>query len=337
MKRASSSSLSALSLILFFLTTSAKAEPPPPAVADETNTETEAEALRVRALEAGSRGKTLFLQGQYEAAYDAFRQADELVHTPQIVLFMARCQDKRGKLLEARALYERTLSEPLPETPSPSLLRARQSAAEELGRLRLRIPTLAVDVRGPPASEVTLFIDNDVFPLDEPRELDPGKHDIEALAQSGARTTREVELPEGRSVSIVLRLGLFAQSAVSRPDSVIPMQPLPYFTLAAVSAFSVGALGLVVGTTAGGIAIAQKNIVEHQCINSYCSDKGILAVNRANAAAIWSDIGFVVAALSVSTGGFLLWYDHAGRKKPAIGASVSISHAGIGASLGGIF
>lgn len=345
MKRATTGALAALlSTFVSAAPAMGQTEAPPQSAearAAEEAAMAEAEARRTRALEAGRSAMALYRARQYEDAYGSFREADELFHTPQLVLYMARCQDKRGKLLEARALYERMLADPLPEAPSDSLSRARQSAMSELGPIRLRIPTLSVEVRGPQPSEVTLFVDGEVFPLAEPRELDPGTHDVEALSRSGARTSREVVLPEGRSIAIVLRLGLFAANAALRPSAEPspgpPFGPPVGFVVGAASAFSLGAAGLVVGAVAGGLAIGQKNIVEQQCVGSACSEKGITAANRAAFDATWSNIGFSVAALGALSGVTLVLVAPSSSPKRALGASLSLSTSELGASLRGVF
>jgi hypothetical protein len=345
MKHAKTGALAAFFLLTLVaaLPASGQTETPPPQSSDARSAEeeaaAEAEAHRGRALEAGRSAMTLYRAGRYEEAYGSFREANELFHTPQLVLYMARCQDKRGKLLEARALYERMLAEPLPEAPSDSLVRARQSAMSELAPLRLRIPTLSVDVRGPQPSEVTLFVDGEVFPLTEPRELDPGAHDVEAISRSGARTSREVALPEGRSIAIVLRLGLFAANAALRPAA----EPLPAaqsgppvgFVVGAASAFSLSATGLVVGAVTGGLAVGQKNIVEAQCIHAACSDEGMAAANRAASFATWSDAGFAVAAIGATAGVTLVLLAPAPKRAQRV--SLSVSAGELGASVRGVF
>jgi len=293
-------------------------------------------STRARAAEKGRRAMTSYRAGQYEEAYAFFRDANEVFHTPQLVLYMARCQDKRGKLLEARALYERVLSEPLPEAPSDSLVRARQAATAELGPVRLRIPTLAVDVRGPAPSEVTLFVDGEVWPLDEPREIDPGPHEVEALSRSGARTNRSVELPEGRSISIVLRLGLFAKSAPARTEFVAPDDKIPTWRAGLISVgFTVGLVNLAVGATAGAFALQAKDVVEAQCISNKCSRQGLDAADRARSLANWSNASFALAAVGVAAG--VVGIVFPAEKKQALRAGLGVVGPGVGIFAGGAF
>ncbi|MDI1445680.1 hypothetical protein [Polyangium sp. 6x1] len=332
----------ALTAALLFPFASQADEPPqaeattPPRA--EPSEEEQREEKRAVALEKGRRAMQLFRAAQYAEAYPLFRDADEQFHTPQLVLYMARCQDKRGKLLEARALYERTLAEPLPETPSESLLRARQAATAEVGPVRLRIPTLAVDVRGPPPAEVTLFVDGELWPMGEPRELDPGKHDVEALARSGARTAREVELPEGRSVSIVLRLGLFAKG-VDRTIEPAPAPPTkPTWSLVAASGFfSIGALALVTGVVTGGLTLDRREVLETECVQERCTPAGFAAYEQTKTYASVSNLGFGVTAIAAAAGASVLLFAPNATPAAARGARVELDVRGGFMAVRGVF
>jgi len=294
-------SAAVFSMLLLVARAARADEPPKP---EPSPSQAEDEQTKRLASEKGRLGMSLYRAEDYEGAYSSFRDANELFHTPQLVLYMARCQEKRRKLLEARALYERVLSEPLPEAPSESLLRARQAAMTELGPMRLRIPTLAIDVRGPPPTEVTVFVDGEVWPLGEPLEIDPGGHEIEAIAQSGARTSRTMELPEGRSVSTVLRLGLFAKNPVLPNDFfAAPVEPFPQWRLGlAGGGFTLGVVGLGLGITAGIVAVKQKAIVDELCFLKECSKEGFEAAQRAWTFATLCDVSLALAAVGTATG-----------------------------------
>lgn len=297
------------------------AAPLPPGLSPDE----EREAQRAVALEKGRSAMQAYRAGQYGEAYPLFRDADEKFHTPQLVLYMARCQDKRGKLIEARALYERVLAETLPETPSESLLRARQAATAELGPVRLRIPTLAIEVRGPPPAEVTLFVDGEVWPMSEPRELDPGPHDVEALSRSGARTSRDVELPEGRSVSIVLRLGLFAKGVERTLEPASPEPSRPTWSIVAASGlFSMGALALVTGVVAGGLTLDRRAALESACIQQRCTPEGFEAYEQAKTYASLANLGFGAATAFAAAGVTVLLVSPSAARNGKRGAGIEL-------------
>ena len=84
-------------LTLPSLPAAAKGKSPPP-----TPKQVQAQA-HVRAEE----GLRLYEARQWQEAFDKLRQAEDLQHAPARVLFMARCQYKLGKLLDARPLEQR--------------------------------------------------------------------------------------------------------------------------------------------------------------------------------------------------------------------------------------
>src|SRR5262245_57250975 len=112
------------------------AKPPAPAEAQD------------KAREKAKEGLKLFEAGRFEEAYSTFRDADALYHAPSIAIFLARCQRKLGKLIEARATYEAILAEDLPKDTSQAFVKAHVDAGKELAELKPRIPWLRVEVTG---------------------------------------------------------------------------------------------------------------------------------------------------------------------------------------------
>ncbi|WP_437672453.1 tetratricopeptide repeat protein [Sorangium sp. So ce131] len=84
----------------------------------------------------GHEGLKLYGADRWQEALEAFQEADRIYHAPTLVLYMARCQRKLGKLEEAQALYEQVLGEPLPDDPPPAFLEARKDAEVELAAVR---------------------------------------------------------------------------------------------------------------------------------------------------------------------------------------------------------
>jgi hypothetical protein len=277
------------------------ADPPQEPAAPEPQTSNEAKTDEARkvAREKGTTALQLFRMGRYEEAYALFREADDLFHTLPLVLYMARCQDKRGQLLEARALYERVFREPAITAEPEPIVKARQAAMAEVGPLKLRIPTLAIDVRGPPPDQITLFVDGAVWPVGEPRELDPGSHEVEAITRSGARTGRTLDVPEGRTMSILLRLGLFAPA--SRTTTLeVPSDPQRR-PAAAAAAFGVGASALGIGAVTGFVVLGRSGILRQRC-EAGCSPLARAELNETRALGHVSTASFVLGGAGLLAG-----------------------------------
>ncbi|MGK4002438.1 tetratricopeptide repeat protein [Sorangium sp. So ce1036] len=117
------------------------AEPP------DRATESAQELARAKAHE----GLKLYGADRWQEAFEAFQEADRLYHAPTLVLYMARCQRKLGKLTDARALYEQVLAEPLPDDAPPAFLDARRDAEVELDAVRAALAPPAA-AAPPPAA-----------------------------------------------------------------------------------------------------------------------------------------------------------------------------------------
>lgn len=289
----------------------------PPKVEGPEAPSLEALALERRrvARERGTAALALFRAGRYDEAYPLFREADEQLHTLPLVLYMARCQGKRGKLLEARALYERVLAEALTDSPPESTLKARGAASAELAELRLRISTLAIDVRGPPPDEVTLFVDGEVWPIAEPRELDPGEHEVEAIARSGAKTSRSMDVPEGRAISTLLRLGLFASSG-PRETATAPPDPdaQSWSKVAAAVAFGVAGAALGTGSVTGFLVLGRGSFLGRECIQRACSPSQRDELHALQALGDVSTASFIIGGVGVAAGAGLLVFGRSPSK-----------------------
>ncbi len=94
-----------------------------------------------------------------------FQRAEGEFHAVTLVLYMARCQRMRGKLVDARSLYEQIVSEALgPGAPS-QFLTAQIQARAELERLRRRIPGLVLTLVDAPADRVRVTVDGALVPV----------------------------------------------------------------------------------------------------------------------------------------------------------------------------
>ena len=68
---------------------------------------------RATARDAANSGRAAFDSGQYEKAIDQFTRAEQLVHAPPHLLFLARSQAKLGKLVAAHETYLKITRETL--------------------------------------------------------------------------------------------------------------------------------------------------------------------------------------------------------------------------------
>ena len=81
-------------------------------------------------------------------------------------------------------------------------------------------------------------------------------------------------------------------------------------SLKRVVGFSVGGVGLValgLGTYFGLRAAGQKSDAEKECSGKVCSQSGLQQYEDAKTSGTISTIGFVVGALGLGVGGYMLW------------------------------
>lgn len=248
------------------------------------------------ALRLGYEADQLFLKGRWDDAYASFAKADGLAHSPVFVLYMARCRQNAGKLLEARDHYHRVAGEKLDAQAPEPFLAAVTDARTELGELESRIPSVRLVVSGAARARVTVTIDGKRVPAgSDVVSLDPGVHGIEA-ASAGRSVHEDVRLAEGeRNKRVELDFG-GADSVGAEEGSLVP----------GIVALALGAVGLGVGAVTGAVAAAKASKVKEGCVDDHClaSDADELATTKALATA--STVGFVVGGVGVGTGIVLL-------------------------------
>jgi hypothetical protein len=162
---------------------------------------------QVQARNRGEEGLRLYGAGRWQEAFDKLSAAQALHHAPMRLLYMARCQHKLEKLLEARALYEQFLAEKLPKNPPEALLDARASAKKELEIVTVRAPKVKIVLGGVAKESVRLRVDGaPVEAWGTELVLNPGKHIIEVTAANTRPLVRSFTLNQGTTKTINLQL-----------------------------------------------------------------------------------------------------------------------------------
>jgi hypothetical protein len=109
-----------------------------------------AAANRTLAIENATKGLELYRAERWQEAYERFREADRLYHAPSVVIYLARCQKKLGKLVEALALYEQILADPPAKYASAQFFEAYSDAQSEIEDVRTKRASMR-SVAPPPA------------------------------------------------------------------------------------------------------------------------------------------------------------------------------------------
>lgn len=197
-------------------------------------TTTDREAARALA----KRGFELFESKDYALAIENFEKAESRIHAPPHWLYIARAQAKLGKLLAAKATYERILAEKLAGDAPPPFKEAQTSAKSELGEINVLIPSIEFTLTGAGATTATVQLDEKPFPASAHGHgypADPGLH------------TFVVTLPDGAPIE---RTVAVKADGVTEHVS-ITVDPAPARVAPIVVAFTLGGLAL----SAGGVMI----------------------------------------------------------------------------------
>jgi hypothetical protein len=178
---------------------------------------------RAAARSAAETGADAFDAGQYERALGLFTRAEELVHAPPHLLFMARSLTKLGRLVEAYEAYMKLVREQLPKNAPSAFLSAHAQAEQEVSAVEARLAHVTVVVRGPDADTAIVTMDNADLPaavVGIPMPVDPGNHVFSAHTERAKSNEATVALRDGANESVALVLP--GPAATAPPGSAAP-------------------------------------------------------------------------------------------------------------------
>jgi hypothetical protein len=165
---------------------------------------------RATARDAANNGRAAFDAGKYEKAIDYLSRAEQLVHSPTHLLFMARAQAKLGRLVAAHETYLKIGREQLSANAPKAFVSAQAAAEQEQDALDSRLPSVTVTLQGATtAPDVTVQMDGTPLPaamIGIPLPADPGEHVFKA---SGPTITSEpvtIKLAEAAKQTVTLSL-----------------------------------------------------------------------------------------------------------------------------------
>ena len=231
----------------------------------------------------------------YKHALEYFTGADSIMHLPTTGLGVMRSQEKLGLLVEARDTALAIGRIPAKTDESGPDQEARKEAAKLAAEIEPRIPTITIQPSGLAAGvKATIVVDGETLPAAAalaPRKVDPGKHSISGTAPGYEDGKADITINEGENQNVPLALKAIPgwkppappPSAPSGPTGPVetkkPIHPLLWAGIATT------AVGLVVGGSAGGYALAK---------GKGCKNAGRTCPE---AAAATSDVGFGVAGV----------------------------------------
>lgn len=282
-----------------------------PAASAEQTARQKAEA-QASARKLGEDALRLYGEKKFAEAYEIFRSADELFHANTLVLFMGHCRREAGRLLEARDIYEKVVNESVPKGAVEQFKKAKATAADELSKLKARIPTLRVTLRGAGASSAKLRLDGaptSVGELASGKEIDPGEHKITAETSGVEPTERVVTVDEGRETAVEIEL-------TSDPKVATPVKKKKGAIVPGAVALGVGAAAAAAGGVTGFMAMSKIDDIKTRCRpDGHCLVSDQANADSAQLLKTISTIGFAAGGALLATGVVLLVVRPGGGKE----------------------
>lgn len=154
-------------------------------------------------------GIDLFKAGKFAESLDKMQRAQELYDAPVHLIYIARCQDKLGLVVESTETYRRLVRLTLADSEPDPFKQAVADAKKELPLVEPKlanvkilvepanIPGLKLQIDGTNVSSAVLGVD---------RPANPGTRKITAAAPGYKSTELSVELTSGQTKSVKLVL-----------------------------------------------------------------------------------------------------------------------------------
>jgi hypothetical protein len=306
-------------------------------LASATRASAQSEAERDTARAAADAGRAAYDAGRHDEAIRLFTAAESIVHAPPHLLYLARANEKLGRLAASLAIYQQLVREPLPEGAPAPFTDAQKTGAQELDALIVRVPMIQIRVEGG-APEARVRVDGesvDGSVLTSPLPLDPGTHVVEASADGWDTQRSSVVLEEGQRQTVVLALSRREGATSVVPEAPRPARQRPpspvgldrgtsaepsgqdWARMGGYAALGVGALGATVAVFSG-IAHYRTDrdadaIVDACRPDASCTVSEMKAVSRLDArSADYGTLAWVagaVGALGIGSGAVLLTLD----------------------------
>ncbi|WP_437786289.1 hypothetical protein [Sorangium sp. So ce1097] len=274
------------------------------------------DADRATARSLAVEGQEALDRKDFAAALDRFGRADAIIHAPTLLLGVARAQVGLGRWIAAHESYSRILREGAPEGSPEPFFEAITAAQRELDALAPRIPQVLLSVRGPGPDAADVTIDGEPVPraaLGVRRPVDPGERTVRATAAGFGPAEVRLTLAEGARETVTLELTPVAPrpgaspSPIARaPDAGPVASGGGARTALGIAALGLGGVGLAAGAVGGVLAIGKHGDLSERCPGNRCDPSLQGEVDTYHAMGTLSTIGFVVGAVGVGAGAFLL-------------------------------
>lgn len=233
--------------------------------------------------------RAAFDKADYDRACPLFLQYYELSPVPAALFTLAECEARWGKPARALEHFEAYVATNATAPPSAVQQQRARIAYEQIAKLSALVGkvTPVVAATGPRAVAVKLDGQPVTMPVVRALVVEPGEHVLEWTPEDGAPSTKRFVVAAGESRRI--ELGGASEDAGSSPWGGGRSLGAPVLV-----AGGVAAAGLVVGGIFGGLAWSARSDIRARCPDRECDAEGLRDVERGQAFAAASTVGFAV-------------------------------------------
>lgn len=282
---------------------------------------------RAAARAAYTAAEAAFGSGDFGAAYEKYKEANDIIPAPQTLWKMALCLDKGGKETEAADAYTAFLASSPPESMAErvSEAKARVAALKSVSQVRLKI---ASDPAG-----ATITVDGKAADKPTPGDVlvPPGKHHVRLDLAGYETAEKDVDVALGvpAELRITLRKGsatavavvptpATASAPVAAAPTATPPPPPPAPAAASASTKKGGTLPWVlVGAAAAGAAVGSAfGVMALSAKSDFKGDPTSDKADKAERNALIADVSFGVA-LTLGVTGVVLMTTRSGAESAA--------------------
>ncbi len=246
-------------------------------------------------------------EGDHRTACAKFRESHRLDPALGTLFNIADCEERLGNVATAWTTFREVAQRLPPADDRRPLAEQRASLLED------RLPRLSVHFEGPspPGTKITRNgVPLGSASMDAHLPVDPGVQRVIVDSPGRARAIFEIQASEGSRQTLTVRVGAPNRGAAALgSDASTPGEPAPKSGSPTLGWLvgGVGVVGLAVGSIAGVAVLSKKSTVDANCdARKVCNREGADAADEGRTLSTVSTAGFVVGALGIGLGGYLL-------------------------------
>ncbi len=275
----------------------------------------------------------LFKAGKFDKALAAFREAHDLVASPEARLMAARCQQNLGELLAAHTEFNAAFEEAQALSQQNDKYRkVMEDAERELKELEGVLAKLTIKLIHAPAG-TTVTLEGETIgaeKLGTPIMLAPGPVTVIATDTDGREVSRQITLNAGDDSKVDLAFSR-QSSAQDDFDSSEPEPDQPASessgggsnTLAFVAG-GVGLAGLGVFGVFGAMSNSTYNELEDSCADNRCPASKSEDIDSGKRDQTIANVGLAVGIVGIGTSAALFIFGGKSSEKPKEAASAEL-------------